>query len=360
MCTKDSNENCHKTTCKDNNNVSKGTTFLQIRSALMESFTKFDSSQTGYLTYEMFINFVNQTRKSLYLGIADAKITNNMIKILDPVNNKKVTKERLFASMDMIIDLLGQPGKYTKKLITKTFKDFDITKKGHLNRPDMRLLLDMICDIIHVQRLEEWELDRLLNLLDDDGNKEINLQEFISNYLFIADHLMANKKFNMKSENLLEEMAKCTQEKSEPSFINNLLENFNQLRMKRIQREKLANHDSEKLNSEKLNVDDIDVNNTRKSASDMIPLTSLIDKRTFGKNNKDENLCDKCKTYTKTTSFRLDGVQQLASKIKRNSMKEGLCGSISSKLKDKFGGVMRLEKKIDEILVEPYKNVELC
>ena len=84
--------------------------------------------------------------------------------------------------LHQVISIIGKLGKKTERLIKKTFDDIDSKKVGFLTKVDLNMLFGMICDMLHVQRLEEWELEYLLNLLDDDGNRTIDLQEFIDNY----------------------------------------------------------------------------------------------------------------------------------------------------------------------------------
>lgn len=76
-----------------------------------------------------------------------------------------------------------------------------------------------------VQRMDEWELNYLLNLLDDDGNRSIDVDELIHNYLFLAQYLVKNQAMvekNDSSLNLLDELTKCCKLKDKEYFIENL------------------------------------------------------------------------------------------------------------------------------------------
>ena len=104
------------------------------------------------MTQEKFIQFTNQTRKSLYLSEADEDIEKKLITIMDPEKNNKITKERVYGQMESLINLFAEPGKHTEKVIRKTFNDFDLKQEGCLSISDLRLLFGLICDMIHVER----------------------------------------------------------------------------------------------------------------------------------------------------------------------------------------------------------------
>ena len=137
--------------------------------------------------------------------------------------------------------------------------------------------------MMHVNRLEEWELDYLLTLLDDDGNHTIDPMEFIHNYLFIAQNLMKNKPLtNDRSSNLLEEIVRCSNVKNEDFFIEGLLEKFNCMRNKDI------GHVNKKHPEHELGIRNNDpvFECMRKSVTDIVPLTSLIDKTIVQRNKE--------------------------------------------------------------------------
>lgn len=131
----------------------------EIREALMDSFDNSVANLNGSLSYDDFKTFVNQTRKSLYLSDADDDLMNLIYKKLDKVKSNRITRESLSENFQKIMRLIARPGKSTSKLIKKIFTDFDQKKKGYLTIDQLRIIFSLICDMMHVQRLEEWELE---------------------------------------------------------------------------------------------------------------------------------------------------------------------------------------------------------
>lgn len=115
-----------------------GPKFLDIRSAVLENFTRFDKNKVGYLTHSDFRVFINETRKSLYLSDADDDIFTEIFNTVDPNNTKSVYRESLHGNFEFIIHLIAKPGKVTENLIRLLFNDFDLKKKGYLKIKQLR------------------------------------------------------------------------------------------------------------------------------------------------------------------------------------------------------------------------------
>lgn len=152
--------------------------------------------------------------------------------------------------------------------------------------------------MLHVERLSEWELDYLLNLLDDDGNRRIDKEEFTSNYLFITEQLMRNKPLEkVLPPNLFAEIIKCSEVKNESYFIESLLMDYNELKQKKNALKKTEEEDQTEKNDDPLD-------GNVKLTKEIIPLTSLIAKEVIQINQK--NLCDNCRKMEKRKSMLLD------------------------------------------------------
>ena len=359
----------------DNSNgkIRQGSELLEIRTVIIQSFNKYDIGKKG-LSDEDFMNFVNQTRKSLYLSNVDEDMKREFLEILDPEKGNRITEERLYSNFARVIKLIGKPGKHTEKLIKKIFGDFDQKKVGFLTIGDLRIVFGLICDMMQVNRQQEWELDYQLNLIDDDGNKTIDPEEFIDNYLFIAQHLMKNERLkDTNPRNLFAELVKCSSAHYEEYFIDGLLEKFNSIKKKVIT---CGNDESE------VDHDDVFKKN-RKTAVEILPITKLIEKTVVQRNQK--ALCENCKKDLKRKSMALEDIKPMPQRKlnKRNSMIE--MGAIISKplialqdIKASFGmqnpdrkkaefnkkdcvedeSLLKiLEEKIEQIFVAPYMKV---
>ena len=72
--------------------------------------------------------------------------------------------------------------KETKKKIRALFREFDINDKGHLTTDELKYLCHLECDRLGVTRSDEWQVEYLMSIIDDDGNGSIDLKEFYTHY----------------------------------------------------------------------------------------------------------------------------------------------------------------------------------
>ena len=335
-------------------NIKNNANFEKLKRTILKSFLKYDSTNLDSLTHDEFIGFINQLRMSLYLSNADDDTLTKMIQILDPENTNQITKQAFEEKLKKIIDLIAKPGKMTEKFIKDIFIDFNRERTGFLTKANLRLLFGQICDMMHVNRLEEWELDYLLTLLDEDGNHTIDPMEFIHNYLFIAQNLMKNKPLtNDRSSNLLEEIVRCSNVKNEDFFIEGLLEKFNCMRNKDIGNDKM-----------KIPEEEFESCNISKKPNDILQIPSMID-MTIVQRNKE--LCQNCRKLEKRKSianqprdiqFSINDknsrgsvqVRRGKSMVMENSIKEENSRKTSTASIQKI-----IEEQFDELLFAPYK-----
>ena len=184
------------------------------------------------------------------------------------------------------------------------------------------------------------------------------------------------------STNLLEEMVKCSQAKNDPCFIENLQENYNLLRKKKLALNKEESEEDEKKSSD----EDIFEQN-KKLANEMVPLTNLLEKTVIQRNQK--TLCEVCRKNLKRKSIAGDESNipiPIKKRFSMKDMRDEETTTFSSKKYNKkrascqtnkqrqFSGKERLEanenldreamfykileEKIHEILVAPYNNIE--
>lgn len=269
-----------------------GPKLIEIRAAVMNNFRKCDKNHVGYLTNDEFVNFINETRKSLFLSNADETIISKMLAILDPKKTDQISETCLFSNFDSIIHLIAKLGKNTELQIINLFEDFDPKRNGYLEINQLRLLFNILCDMLRLKRLEEWELDYLLNLLDDDGNRTIDLDEFMNNYLWIAQYLIKNQP-QVKNKNdtlsFFDEMVKCASAKNKEFYIENLLQKYNFMK---------------KQKSEEIELDECKIKAgqavlalSKKSAYKIIPMPNLLEKEVIDEIKQNQRgVCDICKT----------------------------------------------------------------
>lgn len=255
---------------------------ISIQASLTKAFLKLDKDNNGYLTYIQLSQLQSQVRSSMFLCDIDQATLEKVTNILDPKSTSKIQLPELIAHSKRIILILGKPGEKTETLIKKTFYDFDTSNTGTLDRGEFRLLVNLICDMMSVERLEGWELTLLINQMDDDLNQQVDSKELINNYLIIAEHLQKNKPLATKTApNLQAEIIYCRQiSLSDPDFIVNFLQDFNAFKSK------LPKKPKKKETNRRVSMLKEFGNLSSKIH---VPLTSLIDQENI-KTNKKKNL----------------------------------------------------------------------
>lgn len=97
-----------------------------------------------------------------------------------------------------VLPVLAEPGEEMKILLVKVFGDFDLDNHGFLSRKEIKLLFNLSCDKIGVERCTEWEIDYTISIVDDDRNGTISLEDWLANYWMILQQLQKNKKLTRK------------------------------------------------------------------------------------------------------------------------------------------------------------------
>lgn len=162
----------------------------QIRSA----FAVYDQGQKGYQEFSELRTFIDAIRSNLSQHKADDAIFNRIFNILDEDGNGEIELNELFSKMEDVMPILTECGKEMEDLIRKAFYDFDIDCSGYLERGEQKLLCNLACDRMGVERCEKWQIDYIISLIDDDGNCQIDVDEFVANYRLINEELLKNKK----------------------------------------------------------------------------------------------------------------------------------------------------------------------
>ena len=110
-------------------------------------------------------------------------------KKLEPLTAKKPMKEiseytfnHILTNITEILLQLIVISRETKKNIRALFREFDISDKGHLTVDELKFLCHMECDRLGVTRSDDWQVEYLISIIDDDGNGSIDLKEFYTHY----------------------------------------------------------------------------------------------------------------------------------------------------------------------------------
>lgn len=93
-------------------------------------------------------------------------------------------------------------------IIKKAFTDFDIDGSGYLERGELRLLFNLTSDRLGVERPDDWQVDYIISLIDNDGNSKVCVEEMVENYRVVAQELFKNKKVRRnRSKDFFNEVA---------------------------------------------------------------------------------------------------------------------------------------------------------
>ena len=153
----------------------------------------YDSGAKGFLNKEELRYFLDEVRESIGQNKSDDDIFQRIFEILDGDGNGEIDLEELLDNIKEILPILSECDKERLKLIEKAFHDFDLDDKGFLNCKELKLQFNLQCDRMGVVRCTSWHFDYIMTLIDDDGNGEINFEEFVTNYRIINERLMKNR-----------------------------------------------------------------------------------------------------------------------------------------------------------------------
>jgi hypothetical protein len=104
--------------------------------------------------------------------------------------------------------IISQCGEEMEWIIKKAFTDFDIDGSGYLERGELRLLFNLTSDRLGVERPDDWQVDYIISLIDNDGNSKVCVEEMVENYRVVAQELFKNKKVRRnRSKDFFNEVA---------------------------------------------------------------------------------------------------------------------------------------------------------
>ena len=70
----------------------------------------------------------------------------------------------------------------------------------------MKLIFDEICEKMKLQKSNDWKIDYIISLIDDDGNGKIDFDEFMYNYRILHSELIKNPPLHEMEDNNYEKM----------------------------------------------------------------------------------------------------------------------------------------------------------
>ena len=164
----------------------------QITTQLKGLFRVYDIDNSGELDKDELYLVLNDLRKSLGLGGQPKKLFAKCCKIIDIDQSGAVNPKELTSSLSEIFPLVCKPDHDLAAFIKKKFKQMDGDNSGYLERVEIKKLLDELCDQMKRQMCEQWRIDYIFSLLDENGDNQIDIDEFMYNYNIIHTELDKN------------------------------------------------------------------------------------------------------------------------------------------------------------------------
>jgi len=108
-----------------------------------------------------------------------------IIKILDENGDGEIDLEEFFENIPDVLPILLEPGEEMTNLLRKVFKDFDVSGSNNLGKRECKLLFNLSCDKIGVERCNDWDLEYIFTKINENGTDGIIIDDFINNYWLI-------------------------------------------------------------------------------------------------------------------------------------------------------------------------------
>ena len=165
---------------------------------IKKAFLSYDDDGSGALDHKELRKFLDELRETLNLLPCDTKIFNRILSLLDDNNNGLIEWDEFEKNIPDVLPIVAESGEEMGKLLTKVFNDFDINGNGCLKFKEFKLICDLSCDKIGVERCSDWRVQHIISLMDEDDDAEIDLDEFRNNYRLIVTELQKNRPLTKK------------------------------------------------------------------------------------------------------------------------------------------------------------------
>lgn len=146
------------------------------------------------IIHEKF-NFKHESRLNEVNAISEEEnsVDDNGTKKRTMYSSSTYVDDNIISCINEILLKIICISKKTKIKIKTAFEDFDIDCKGELTVNELKLLCHLECDRLGVVRSDDWQVEYLLSIIDDDGNGNIDLKEFYHHYREINEIQVQNR-----------------------------------------------------------------------------------------------------------------------------------------------------------------------
>lgn len=173
----------------------------EVLNTLTAIFNSYDENNNSVLDKTEFKNFLDDVRVSLNLTKCDNKIIKKIFSIVDSDKGGDISLDELLENIEDVLPIICECDYEMEQFIKKIFKDFDVNNDDQIEKNAFRLMLDIQCSKMGVQRCDEWQIDYIFNQLDIDSNGTIDLEELLLQYGIINSQLSKNQKLEISDGN---------------------------------------------------------------------------------------------------------------------------------------------------------------
>lgn len=83
-------------------------------------------------------------------------------------------------------------------MIKKAFNDFDVSQDGKIQKPEFKLMIDLMADRMKVERCPGWKIDYIFSLFDTKHDGDIKIDSFLANHGHIHREMVKNRTLKRK------------------------------------------------------------------------------------------------------------------------------------------------------------------
>ena len=164
-----------------------------VKKNLQLLFKIYDVDNRGILDRDQLYLIQSDLRKQQSLGGQPIDIFEKCYAIIDKDGDGCISPDELsIKCLEKIFIILCRPDDEVLSFFKKKFQEFDIDDSGSLERDECKQIFDSMCDRMKLQRCENWRIDYIISLIDDDKNWKIDFDEFMTNYNVIYNELEKN------------------------------------------------------------------------------------------------------------------------------------------------------------------------
>lgn len=319
-------------------------------------FKIYDLDNSGELDRDELYLVLNDLRKQLSLGGLPEDLFSKCFKILDKDGGGTISSEELLGALEEIFPILCQPDDEIINFIKKKFRDYDDDDSGYLERNELRMIFDGICEQMKLQNCEAWRVDYIISIIDDDGNGKIDFDEFMYNYNTLYCELEKNPPLGISEA----KYRLMVQARDENKIANaNELNVLSNLAKKMLRSKKKTDiQQAREIQNEDNRIDELNTFSFKNSRQH-VPINYLVNEKPLLIEPKEPIAITMDKDNT-TATHTINAIKNSARKMSGHDIQEptDLILRIAKEFDSAIGGDMSPDKHINFFQNKNYDNIE--